>query len=276
MKDIPAEVVERILEEVKVGLTLIDRDGNLVWSNAVARQLFGWQTEGIQDIFGCHKAELSELVSKKLKNVGFNKEWHRIMRINDRYIENVYSLVIIPEKFSGVMMFSQDVSERENTMNNIWDRSIHDPLTHLFNRQYFDQVYQELVKSSKPFGLIMLDVNGLKFVNDTYGHLAGDDLLIQAGQIMQSSVREQDTVFRIGGDEFVIIVENSRDGTLSDICSRIQRQCNLSREDHRQEVSLSFGICLSSEVSDPNEILSVADKRMYEDKAKYYLEKRNK
>lgn len=273
MKDIPSEVVERILEEVQVGLTLIDREGNLIWSNPVARRLLGWQPDGPRNIIGCHNPEKKELVSKKLMDAGFNKEWHRIIRIEDRFIENVYSLIIIPDNFSGVMIFSRDVSEREKALNNILEKSIHDSLTNLFNRQHFERVYQDIVRNSKPFGLIMIDVNGLKVVNDTYGHYAGDELLTHASQILQSCVREQDSIFRIGGDEFVIIVESNKDIILEAICSRIRRQCQLSREEHGMEVSLSMGTCLSSEVSDAKDALSVADKRMYEDKAKYYLYK---
>ncbi|KLU62404.1 diguanylate cyclase DosC [Peptococcaceae bacterium CEB3] len=278
MKDIPAEVVERILEEVQVGLTLLDREGNLVWSNAVARRLFGWQGEGPGNILACHKPEAKEAVGKKLVDAGQAKEWHRIMRIDNRFIENVYSFVVIPEKFSGVMMFSRDVSERENMINDVWEKASHDPLTKLFNRQEFDRVYQNIVHSSKhgskPFGLIMVDVNELKFVNDTYGHPAGDQLLIQTGRILQACVREQDSVFRLGGDEFVLIVASDKDSTLQAICSRIRRQCESSREELGMKVSLSVGTCLSSEVTRAEEVLSVADKRMYEDKAKYYLAKK--
>ncbi len=270
MRDIPTEVVERILEEVHVGLTLIDQEGNVVWSNAVARQMLGWQQQEHHNVYGCHKPEIQEMIHKKLINACFDKEWHRIIQIENLFIENVYSPVIIPGNFAGVMMFSRDVSEREQMLNTIWEKSIRDPLTNLFNRRYFDQVYQKKIQCPKPFGIIMADVNGLKFVNDTYGHLAGDKFLISAGQILRTCVRNQDAVFRIGGDEFVIVVECNKSIILDTICSRIRRRCHMSRDNQQLGVSLSIGACLSSEVSRPEDALAVADQRMYEDKAKHY------
>ena len=106
----------------------------------------------------------------------------------------------------------QDVTAQKAREAIIWKQANFDTLTGLANRQLFqdrlNQAISRTHRSGKRLGLVFLDLDGFKWINDSLGHLEGDELLKIIGQRLQSCVRQQDTVARLGGDEFTIIIED--------------------------------------------------------------------
>jgi diguanylate cyclase (GGDEF)-like protein len=91
----------------------------------------------------------------------------------------------------------------------MWQQANHDVLTGVANRLRFDDLLTHaLLRRTPNLAVIYLDLDNLKTVNDTYGHEAGDQLLVRAARYLADSVRQEDTVARLGGDEFAIILEN--------------------------------------------------------------------
>lgn len=268
----PTEIIEKILEEIRVGLTLVDKDGNVAWCNKLAEELLGWNGAGnnVASVLNCHRPDLHERVINKISDCEFCQEWHRIIKIKGRFIENTYSPIQIPERITGVMIITRDVTEREQMLEIIRKTAITDNLTGLYNRKFFEQVWSDLVTGDKPFGVIMLDLNALKYVNDNHGHEAGDRLLIKAANIISKSVRQTDYVFRFGGDEFLVLLPGVAKETLEVIKQRIKAQNQVPTQEQPVSVNLSVGICLSEEVNDAGEILPRADQRMYMDKRQFY------
>jgi PAS domain S-box-containing protein len=111
--------------------------------------------------------------------------------------------------FTGII---RDITERKEFEEKLQYQSTHDNLTGLYNRSYYEAEMVRLQRSRLfPISLIVVDVDGLKKVNDTQGHNVGDVLLRQAAQVMQTTFRPEDMIARIGGDEFVVIrCANSR------------------------------------------------------------------
>jgi diguanylate cyclase (GGDEF)-like protein len=149
----------------------------------------------------------------------------------------------------------------------------HDSLTGLLNRAGFSEILdRELVTRHRSDGsaLLFIDLDGFKIINDTWGHSAGDELLVLAADRICTSVREGDVVARMGGDEFVIIcgdIEAGRGAT--EVASRIARDLAAPFRvgDRDFVVSASIGIAVADSSSTSTELLRQADVAMYEAKA---------
>ena len=103
------------------------------------------------------------------------------------------------------------ITERKLFEDYLIYQAQHDPLTNLPNRQMLEERFLEVQGESdedRSVAVLYIDIDDFKIVNDTYGHDAGDQVLIEIGRRLLGSVRETDTVARVGGDEFIIILEN--------------------------------------------------------------------
>ena len=139
-----------------------------------------------------------------------------------------------------------------------------DFLTGLYNRNRLNSYMNEIAEShDAPTGLIFLDINGLKKVNDRDGHVAGDNLIRRAANTLIGVFPEND-IFRVGGDEFVTIL---RDITEENIKEYIEK---LHKRARKNDVSFAVGYAMTNNSKDIERILREADANMYEDKRKFY------
>jgi diguanylate cyclase (GGDEF)-like protein/PAS domain S-box-containing protein len=168
-----------------------------------------------------------------------------------------------------VAVISKDISELKKTEEKLKYLSLHDPLTNLYNRAYFEEEMHRLDNSRfELVGLIMCDIDGLKLINDTLGHEKGDELLMKASQIIKRSFRENDVVTRVGGDEFAVLLPNTPRSKVEEICSRIK---NIIADYNKKNRNLPLGISIGfSTRSGPGqsmaELYREADNSMYSEK----------
>ena len=159
--------------------------------------------------------------------------------------------------------------ERKRTEERIKHLSFHDSLTGLYNRAYFEEELKRLNNPRYyPLSIISFDVNGLKVVNDTFGHGQGDKLLQHLASLLTSISRKGDIIARVGGDEFAILLPSTSSQATLDICERIRKVC--LEDDIKPaylKVSLALG-CLTQEgeYKDIKTLLKEADRKMYQDK----------
>lgn len=183
-------------------------------------------------------------------------------------------LLYLVEAKSAAMEASRSLNLRlQGAMLAAEEQAFTDMLTGLKNRRAMDVVLGHLISGNSPFALMHLDLDFFKSVNDQYGHAAGDFVLQQAARIMEEETRDDDTVARIGGDEFVIIFRGlSDEAVLSSIAVRLidQLQTPMVFENHTCRVSASIGTALSTQFKPPKaaEILNAADLALYEAKRK--------
>lgn len=146
----------------------------------------------------------------------------------------------------------------------------YDQLTELRNRRaYSEKVEQLELDMPSACCVVMADINGLKQANDTYGHHAGDELIIGAAECLKRSFEGIGKVFRLGGDEFCVIAE----GTEEDVAERllIMEQMAASwKGEHINGISISYGVATAQDNPDVDSVLKAADRAMYEFKRDYY------
>ncbi|MEZ8860140.1 GGDEF domain-containing protein [Vibrio sp. 10N.247.311.51] len=146
-----------------------------------------------------------------------------------------------------------------------------DSLTGVYNRNYFDE-YRKIKFSHTKYALISIDGNRIKYFNDNYGHKVGDDAIKIIASALKNNFREEDLIFRLGGDEFLVIVIGNCDvGKLDMIIERLHSSLSLSEVLKGQVVSISCGIAFSEEANDFETVLKLSDSRMFEDKEKLLI-----
>jgi len=153
----------------------------------------------------------------------------------------------------------------------LWQLANHDALTGLPNRMLLmdrlAQLLPRMTRQEKHLALMFLDLDDFKQINDTYGHGVGDQLLQFVAERLRASVRAEDTVARMGGDEFVILVENAESrAALDAVSTKIRQKLSdgLAMEDQPIRVRISIGIALFPEDGDtPDALIKAADLRMY-------------
>ncbi|CDX00604.1 PAS domain S-box/diguanylate cyclase (GGDEF) domain-containing protein [Desulfitobacterium hafniense] len=267
---IPTEIIDTILAELKIGLTLVDNTGKIIYFNQLAGELLGWDNKLPENtILSCHKKENQHKVIEKL-NQPAAMEWHKVIKTQNRFIENAYSPINIPDKFMGAMILTKDVTAREESLEKLKKNAETDALTGLYNRNLFHTVIQSYITESKPYGLIMLDISGLKYINDHFGHEEGDRILKEAAEAIRSSIRDTDFAFRFGGDEFLILT-SYQEAVLKTIANRIRSKNKIPTENTPAVLNLSLGYATSLEEKNMEAVLSSADQRMYRDKQLFYL-----
>lgn len=159
------------------------------------------------------------------------------------------------------------VSLRRQTEEKIRHMSFHDTLTDLYNRAYLEKEMERLdTQRQLPLSIIIADLNGLKLINDTYGHETGDKMLKTAAGILRQACREEDIIARWGGDEFTILLPQTTKEDATAICSRITDSCQAEFLEGIP-LSIAVGVATKTEsATDLAEILKKAEDRMYKQK----------
>jgi diguanylate cyclase (GGDEF)-like protein len=149
----------------------------------------------------------------------------------------------------------------------IRELSYYDSLTGLYNRRFFEVELERLdSKRQLPISIIMADLNGLKIINDSYGHKKGDQMLKKSAEILRSSLRKEDILARQGGDEFIILLPQTDQKTASEIVQRITAKTGIVEE---LDIPLSIAVGQATKLTpkeDIGEIIKQADNQMYENK----------
>jgi len=167
---------------------------------------------------------------------------------------------------SYVVMLSGALLEQARLFEQVRSMAITDPLTGLSNyRRLISVLEAELDRSrrtQRPFSVVLLDMDGLKIINDQYGHLTGSRALVRIGKIVRNHSRAIDTAARYGGDEFALVLPEAGKDLSSRVVSRIRER--LSAEPEHPALSVSAGVSAFPEDGDtPEKLLGAADRALY-------------
>ncbi|MCE5286789.1 MAG: diguanylate cyclase [Pelosinus sp.] len=198
------------------------------------------------------------------------KELSGIVTIDDKKVRVDYKKINQADTDSDhmlIMMIMTDITEKLKADAKIHYLSFHDKLTDLYNRSYIDYMTPMLEQADKlSLSLIMIDMNGLKVVNDVFGHIQGDQQLVSLASVLRQACRESDIICRWGGDEFVIFLPNTKQNECIAICERIGRLC---REVKHTAIPLSASVGMATKDNlkiGLLEVFNTAENRMYSNK----------
>jgi diguanylate cyclase (GGDEF)-like protein len=276
------------LSNMTQGLCMFDGKRRLVVWNERYAELYKLTPELLQ-IGTSHEAIIADRISrgilrgdtstsattKKLASLNQLPKDAASSRV-DEFSDGRFILVTRqPMAEGGWLATHEDITERRRAEAEIIHLARHDPLTGLANRAEFnvklDSACKRLSRSGGTVTVMMVDLDKFKVVNDTFGHPAGDRLLVEVGERLKSTVRETDVVARLGGDEFAIIQEGGpepHEGAIAlalRIIGAISQPFDLNG--NRADLGISIGIVLAPEHEmDPEELLKRADLALYDAK----------
>jgi diguanylate cyclase (GGDEF)-like protein/PAS domain S-box-containing protein len=274
----PAE--HGLLDWMPDGVVVTDMAGRIVFANPQAERLTGFSQ---RDLLG---RRVEELVPERLgavhkrhraagsgaKSKGRTEGDFRVRRKDGTEFSAEIALGPI-ETPSGpqTVALIRDISERVRFETLLEHRALHDPLTDLANRSlFFDRLNQSLHgarREGKKVALVMLDLDGFKAVNDSFGHPVGDELLKQVALRLQEGLRATDTAARIGGDEFALILPRvtGRESAGVMVRKRLSRLHGTYSVGTRSvEIGVSAGTALyPDDGRDTNTLMRNADSAMY-------------
>jgi diguanylate cyclase (GGDEF)-like protein len=182
----------------------------------------------------------------------------------------VFQFTLTPVHFDKgdyIVSSAKDITDERSNQERVEYLSFHDQLTGLYNRHYFNHSLRRLDNQRNlPLSIIMIDVNGLKLVNDAFGHNLGDQLLHAAGQTISEHSRADDIVCRIGGDEFVFILPQTDEAGTETVVNRLRKAC---RDVRLGPFQLSFSLGWATRNSldmSTRDLLQQAEEWMYKHK----------
>jgi diguanylate cyclase (GGDEF)-like protein/PAS domain S-box-containing protein len=267
------------------GVIAVNMDGNIDYMNIVAEQGTGWSLE---EAHGRAMAEVFRIVDEKslqptpdpvklclkegtatmlpgyLLLIHKHIQQHLSIEVNAAPIRNSQ------REISGVVLVFHDVSELRSLAQMTY-HATHDSLTGLINRREFEkrvnQALQYTRDRGKRYGLCYIDLDNFKVVNDTCGHGAGDELLKQLTMILRNSLREGDTLSRIGGDEFGILFSGCSIPSAKRLADKIRKRVDEFRfawNDNSFRIGASIGLVpVTAESGTISDVLSAADSACY-------------
>jgi diguanylate cyclase (GGDEF)-like protein len=177
---------------------------------------------------------------------------------------------MLTDVVATLVLNAQQRRDREAFSDHLQNSVHRDPLTGLPNRQLLqerlEQAARRRARSGQVFGLIFLDLDNFKTVNDQYGHGTGDELLTAFARRLSTVLRPADTLARFGGDEFVILCEELQDGDIEKVVTRITAQFaepyDLARTTVAIQASVGVALC-GDDCASPGDLLRAADEAMY-------------
>lgn len=279
------ELAEVTLHSITDAVITTDAEAKINFMNPVAERLLGWSKGDARGKLICEIFQLVDesnckAIENPLQQLLTNK--HIVEQKVDTALKHQngdlisVELSVAPMRnqqeqvIGGVIVF-QDVSEARHMTMQLHHQASHDELTGLYNRRVFEQRLKELLmdawEEENEHVLCYLDLDQFKVVNDTFGHMAGDELLRQLSIELVNSVRESDLLARLGGDEFGILLENCELEQAVKLADSIRKNIKNYRfvwENRVFEVGVSIGVVAINKTSEKlSDILSAADLACY-------------
>jgi len=277
-------------EEIEYGFMFEEKSDEMFSSYYEYDIYSNSDTQIIQDVFNgdsytsliISESVLTRTISENIqKNISIVSENSSIVVFEEFSLKNIpeyRNLVILSLVISFIgliisyivsLLVSEITYQRKNQLLSLEYSATHDVLTGLYNRNKIYQLLDYYTSRKLSFSVLFMDLDGFKLVNDNLGHDAGDDILIETSKRLKEAVREVDIVSRLGGDEFIILLQSVSDKKdIEKIISHLKT--HISRDFYYKKNKVNIGISIGFSVQNGSksvdEIIYEADQMMYVDK----------
>ncbi len=273
-----------LVEHASDLVAVIGHDGKIIYSSPAVGRVLGRdvvaleETPVIELVHPDDRDDLSEQVPEMLSTPGMSPPFDARISHEDGtwlHMEIVATNLLDNPAVAGVVVNARDITERVEVAAQLEERAFHDELTGLPNRALLlERLRDALHRSSRHdfmVGVLFLDLDNFKVVNDSLGHGSGDDLLREVSRRLETTVRPGDTVARLGGDEFVVVIGDMARTTDALVAAeRIRSSLSTPVElgSESTVVTTSIGIALAHGEETPDDLLRDADTALYRAKEK--------
>jgi len=264
-------------------IVMLDHDGLTTLWNQSAAAMFGYTAE---EMFG---RDMHDLITSESARAAFHAAFVQFKETGACPILNAHieasaikkdgsqfpvEIAVAPLRLQGKWCAAatiRDVTERKRMEEILREQATRDPLTGLYNRRYlYETMERELARAKRenyPISVLMMDIDHFKNFNDTYGHQAGDEVLIALGRLLYNSVRQSDIACRYGGEEFIVImpsVDIADAERRADAIRRAFSVLSINYDGAELSVSMSVGVaCYPQHGDGINAIVKAADAALY-------------
>jgi diguanylate cyclase (GGDEF)-like protein/PAS domain S-box-containing protein len=276
-----------LLNVIRLGILFMDRDHRVQYYNRAAMEI--WNAEG-EHLLGQREALLQQRIDGMVRQPAAYREHlaevlasqevsapFEIELTDGRVVTDVSAVVQGGEGRGpiGRVWIYEDVTEQHRASQQLTAMAERDPLTNLFNRRRFHEELERMLaeagRRAQQVGLLTIDLDGFKPINDRYGHQAGDEVLVSLAREIGGTVRRSEMFFRLGGDEFAILVPDTRTQELGELARRVAERIAALRfgfDGGRAGLTASIGIAIHPlDAADGEGLVSASDHAMYAAKA---------
>jgi diguanylate cyclase (GGDEF)-like protein/PAS domain S-box-containing protein len=240
-------------------VTVVDPESRVLYQSESALRVFGYPAMKITErrLFDLLDAESSARVAGALRTVADRPYATTMLELTlphldgrHRQAEMTVTNLLADPSVRGLVLNTRDISERKQLQDQLVHEAYHDALTQLANRALFrERVSDALLRrgDTDDVTMLFLDLDGFKQVNDSLGHLAGDQLLVRVAERLRAAVREHDLVARFGGDEFAVLIESPLHGTDAEtVAQRIVQGLDSPFRIEQRDIHVQASIGLAS------------------------------
>lgn len=254
-------------------LTIRNSHHKIIYVN---NRLSDWLNEFINEsIIGLTSKEITSMIDNShiaevfnenydlsISDINSGRKNNMIIKFHSGGIDNFFNVSKFTSIINGetyIFTIAIDITEPYNETMFFKNKSLSDPLTNAFNRSMLDNVNP--IDNSL---FVYLDIDHFKYVNDSFGHTAGDELLCKFVSIIKYCIRENDIVVRMGGDEFLLIIDDVNTNIALAIVDKIQHMVERDIKKHYPNISFSYGI--GNYTGSIDETIREIDNNMYKNK----------